>query len=53
MCLSQLSLSEVQGSEKNLIGQLVSQLSLRENVVQEEPWGLLSVFLYVSISIML
>ena len=33
MCLSH-SLSEVQGSEKNLIAQLVSQLSLSEIMVQ-------------------
>ena len=30
MCLSQLSLSEVTGSEKNLIAQLVFQLLLSE-----------------------
>ena len=34
MCLSQLSLSEVTGSEKNLIAQLVSRLSLSEIMVQ-------------------
>ena len=61
ICLSQRSLSEVymyMCSEKNLIGQLVSQLSLSEivwfrqlnsqlhnvslseNVVHRDPWGL-------------
>ena len=34
MCLSQLSLSEVQGSEKNLSAQLVSQLSRSKILVQ-------------------
>ena len=34
MCLSQLSLSEVTGSEKNLVAQLVSRLSLSETMVQ-------------------
>ena len=34
MCLSQLSLSEVQGSRKILIAQLVSRLSLSKIMVQ-------------------
>ena len=32
------------GSGRTKFGQLVSQLSPRENVVQGEPWGLLEVF---------
>ena len=40
MCLSQLSPSGVQGSEKNLFGQFISKLSLSEiMVVQGEPDG--------------
>ena len=39
-----MSLSEVQGSEKNLIAQLVSRLSLSDNVVHGEPWATSRVF---------